>query len=323
MRLVYTGAAILAAAVLATYALSGPCGWLERTFGAGACLERLRIRNLVVTGDTIAADSSGQLVLAGVHYRLGRGNRNNLQAQLVIVKPIMTSRVEEERLDLGMVGIPDQMRLSPQGDRFAISCNALYVCDLPGGNDHEQSRMMVFDRDGERLWFGGIPHDNAPPNAAGRTFDLAWSASGGVLFAHLAFAAADGGVILTRQLPLGGTTGEIPSNADAVPESNVTLPDLPSEFISFGRQQTALSPDGGRIAILTRRFSGPGEVRAILQVFDLTSGQRVIRHEIFEDLAPALLWHPSRDAVIVAVNDEAVVDAGTELRFYRTGEAVR
>ncbi len=319
MKLLLTGAALVLAVAVGGYGwstLTAPCGWLARD----GCEARLYLRNLTITGDTMTGDAAGQLWLAGADYQRGRRADDRPEARIVIVRPDLTGNGEELRIDTGTGGRPDQLRISPAGDRIALSCNALYVCDLPGGNQHDQSRMIVYDASGERLWFDGIPDQDAPPDADGRAFDLAWSQSGGVLFAHLPFAAEDGSLILTRQLPIVGPTGRIAATATEIAETGVTLPALPVDFIPFSRLQTALSADGSRIAILARRFSGPGVLRAIIWVIDLETGAIRARHDIAEDLAPVILWHPNRDAVIVAANDPPAAGAGTELRFYRTGE---
>lgn len=323
MRSLISGAAlltvVLVAGGLSWSALSAPCGWL----GRDGCQESIRIRNLVVTGDTMVSDARGQIWLAGVDFQRGRGAGDDAVARVVIVRPALPDGAEEVRIETGMQGRPDQLRLSPGGERIALSCNALYVCDLPGGDKHDQSRVIVFDATGERIWFSGIPHNEAPPDADGRAFDLAWSASGGVLFAHLAFASEDGSMILTRQLPLEGPTGSLAATATGIAQTGLALPALPPDFTPFARQQTALSPDGARIAVLSRRFSGPGELRAIIRVIDLGSGALLARHEISEDLAPAILWHPEQEAVIVAVNDPPAEGAGTELRFYPVTEGAK
>ncbi len=146
--------------------------------------------------------------------------------------------------------------------------------------------MIVYEANGDRLWFEGIPHHEARPDADARAFDLAWSASGSVVFAHLPFLAEDGSLILTRQLPLEGPTGRLAATATEIAGTGVTLPALPADFIPFSRQQTALSPDGDRIAVLSRRFSGPGALRGMIRVFDLETGAMLVRHDIAEDLAP-------------------------------------
>lgn len=302
MRIASAGVTLILLAAGA-WALSGPCGWLDL---GGGCLGRQSLRHIAVTGDTFATDAEGRLLIVGIHYRPDR--RDRLRPEMVLVTLDPESGKEIARADLAMLGQPDQMRLSPTGDRVAISCNALYICDLPGGNQPDQSWVMVFDREGQRQWFGGIEDRDAPPDADGRAFDLAFSPSGGVVFAHVAFDAATGDVILTKQQPLQGPT--------ASPRSTDTPLDLPEGFVPFPRLGTALSPDGSRIAVLARRFSGPGEIRAAIRIHDTATGALVARHDLREDLAPAILWHPSRDAVIVALAAPARVDAGTELRFY-------
>lgn len=218
-----------------------------------------------------------------------------------------------------MQGRPEQLRLSPGGTRMAVSCNALYTCDLPGGTEPRETRVMLFNREGVRQWFAGTHHRNAPPDADGRAFELGFSRSGNVVFAHVAFDAATGAVILTRQQPLPGPTVRLPAG-DEVPVGDTALAlDLPTGFLPFRRLDSARSPEGERIAILARRFSGPGEVRAAIRIHDLATGRLLAAHDIDRDLAPAILWHPQRDAVIVALAGEVAVGAGSELRLYAAG----
>lgn len=304
------------AAAAAGWMLSGPCGWLERGFGPGGCVGRHQFRDLVVTGDTLALDPGGRLLVAGVHYGPDRRRDDSLTARMTLVEVDPGSGRELARFDLGLSGLPDQMRLSPAGDAVAISCNALYICDLPGGNDPDASRVMLFDREGRRLWFGGVDHREAPPDANGRAFELAFSATGDVVFAHLAFDVATGAAMgAGAPPPPDPRVLEIAGAPDAL--------DLPADFIPFPRLEAAVSPDGSRVAVLARRFSGPGGIRAVLRIFAADSGARLASHDLTEDVAPAILWHPSGKAVIVALPGAAAVDAGTELRLYAAAEEDR
>jgi len=299
-------------------AISGSCGWADRIAGDGSCLAAFSLRDLVVTGDTIAVDAEGRIVVGGIDYRPGR-RPDRLQAQIVVATLDPQTGAEIARADLGMQGRPEQLRLSPDGTRMALSCNALYTCDLPGGNEPRQSRVMLFYREGARQWFAGIDDRHAPPDADGRAFELGFSPSGNVVFAHVAFDATGGAVILTRQQPLPSPTARLPAG-DEVRVGDKTLAlDLPAGFIPFLRLDSARSPDGGRIAILARRFSGPGKVRAVLRIHDLASGRLLAAHDIDRDLAPAILWHPQRGAVIVALAREVAAGADSELRIYAAG----
>jgi len=310
-------AALLLGAGGAGFALSGPCGWAGRLAGDGGCLAAFALRDLVVTGDTLATDAKGRLVVGGVDYRPGRPDR--LQAQMVVATLDSATGSEIARADLGMQGRPEQLRLSPDGTAMAISCNALYTCDLPGGRQPRQSHVMLFDREGERLWFAGIEHRHAPPDADGRAFDLGFSPSGKVVFAHVAFDVASGQVILTRQQPLPGPTARLPAGAEIRLGATRLALDLPDGFIPFLRLDSARSPEGDRIAILARRFSDPGKVRAAIRIHEIASGRLLAAHDIARELAPAILWHPQRDAVIVALAGKLAAGADSELRLYGAG----
>lgn len=301
----------------AGFALSGPCGWAGRVAGGGGCVAAFALRDLAVTGDTLATDAQGRLVIGGIDYRPGR--RERLQAQMVVATLDPATGAEIARADLGTQGRPEQLRLSPDGTAMAISCNALYTCDLPGGNKPRQTRVMLFDRDGERRWFAGIEHRHAPPDADGRAFDLGFSPSGNVVFAHVAFDAASGQVILTRQQPLPDPNARLPAGAEIRPGATRLALDLPDDFIPFLRLDSARSPDGDRIAILARRFSGPGKLRAAIRIHDIASGRLLAAHDIDRELAPAILWHPQRDAVIVALAGTPAAGADSELRLYAAG----
>ncbi len=318
MRRALLGAALMLAVGVAALALSGPCGPAGRLAGDGGCLAAFTLRDLVVTGDTLVIDAEGQLVVGGIDYRPGR-RLGRLQAQMVVATLKPETGAEIARADLGMQGRPEQLRLSPDSSRMAVSCNALYTCDLPGGNESRESRVILFDREGEREWFAGIEHRDAPPDADGRAFELGFSSSGNVVFAHVAFDAATGAVILTRQQPVPDPNARLPAG-DEVPlgDTQVTL-DLPAGFIPFLRLDSARSPEGERIAILARRFSGPGKVRAAIRIYDIATGRLLAAHDIDSDLAPAILWHPQRDAVIVALAGEVAASADSELRIYAAG----
>ena len=218
--------ALLLGAGGAGFALSGPCGWVGRVAGGGGCLAAFALRDLVVTGDALVTDAQGRLVIGGIDYRPGR--RDRLQAQMVVATLDSATGAESARADLGMQGRPEQLRLSPDGTAMAISCNALYTCDLPGGSQPRETRVMLFDRDGERRWFAGIEHRHAPPDADGRAFELGFSPSGNVVFAHVAFDAASGQVILTRQHPSPDPNARLPAGAEIRPGATRLALDLPA-----------------------------------------------------------------------------------------------
>lgn len=310
--------ALLLGAGGAALALSGPCGWAGRLVGDGGCIGAFTMHDLVVTGDTLVIDAQGQLVVGGIEYRPGR-RPDRLQAQMVAAALDPGTGAEIARADLGMQGRPEQLRLSPDDTRMAVSCNALYTCDLPGGDKPRESRVMLFDREGKRQWFAGIEHRNAPPDADDRAFELGFSASGNVVFADVAFDVTAGSVILTRQQLLPDPNACLPAGDEVrLGDTRLALK-LPAKFIPFMRFDSARSPEGERIAILARRFSRPREVRAAIRTHDLATGRLLAAHDIDRDLAPAILWHPQRDAVIVALAGEIAAGADSELRFYAAG----
>ena len=105
-----------------------------------------------------------------------------------------------------------------------------------------------------------------------------------MVFAQITFDAATGAVILTRQQPVPGPTARLPSG-DEVRVGDTTLSlDPPAGFIPFLRLDSALSAEGERIAILARRFSGPGEVRAAIRIHDLATGRLLAAHDSDSDL---------------------------------------
>ena len=312
LLLLATITGVLVASTL--WALSGPCGRI----GKDGCLARHHLRDIVITGDTVVSDAGGKLHIAGVRYRADR--RDRLRAEMVMITFDPETGKEIGRLELGMEGMPDQLRLSPREDRFAISCNALYVCDLPGGNRPRETEMMMFDTQGKRLWFAGVEHRVAPPDSDGRAFDLAFSASGQILFGHVARAADTGMIVLTKQQAVTGPTGRLEASDHKAYGGLTRKLDLPEGFIPFLRHNTAISPDGTKIAVLARRFSGPGEIRAAIRIFDIQKGNLLAGHDIGDDLAPVIVWQPGREAVIVALAGAVAADAGTELRFYDAGD---
>lgn len=54
----------------------------------------------------------------------------------------------------------------------------------------------------------------------------------------------------------------------------------------------------------------------MIRIHDIATGGLLAAHDITPDLAPAILWHPQRDAVIVALAGKVAAGADSELRLY-------
>ena len=321
-RLMFLSTSLVALAGLAalTYLGSRECGFLDTAFGLSGCTASRKVSGVSTLGSTLAIDRDGHLVVLGNRYENKPGSRN-YQMTTQVVRIDWTKGREVERVSFDAFGRIDQMQVSPDGDTIAVTCNTIYVCDLLSSSERrdaeEPTQLALLNRDGSIVWHASVPTDRARPNSEGRSFDLAFAEDGqAVIAGNLAFAVGDGA-------PLGGTRPPaVPVNATISATDRIELGgvprmlDLPEGFIPFNRLQTALSPDGDRLATLSRRFAGEGLPRAILQVWNVETGAVLVRHEIDTDLSPALAWQSDGEAVFVATAADAVPGAGTQLRSY-------
>ncbi|MGE8106645.1 hypothetical protein ACQKP1_23435 [Allorhizobium sp. NPDC080224] len=320
MMVLLTSLVALAGLAALTYLGSRECRFLDTVFGSSGCTASLKVSGVSTLGSTLARDRDGHLVVLGNRYEDMQGSRN-YQITTQVVRIDWAKGREVERVSFNAFGRIDQMQLSPDGNTIAVTCNTIYVCDLLSSSERrgaeEPSQLALLNRDGSIVWHASVPTDRARPNSEGRAFDLAFAEDGqAVLAGNLAFAVGDGA-------PLGGTRPPTaPVNATISATDRIELAgaprmlDLPDGYIPFARLQSALSPDGARLATLSRRFAGEGLPRAILQVWNVETGEVSVRHEIDTDLSPALAWQSDGEAVFVATAAGAVPRAGTELRSY-------
>ncbi len=155
---------------------------------------------------------------------------------------------------------PDQLGVPPKGDGFARSCNALRVCDLPGGSKPDRAGIIFYRPDGERRWFGRIDRQRQwqmPPRRC-------------------------------RICPRA-------SSLSRAPRSRCLL-------IKAGSSAAAPLFRPRRDPRADRHF------RARKQ------------HEILDDLGPARLWHPSKEALLVVLAAPTASGASTDFRIYQASQ---
>jgi len=317
LALTAIGLAIVASG--AVYIGLGACGWLDRYLGRSGCLGSYTIANLSSLGSTMAVDRDGRLIVAGGDHRASAADASRSQPHPQVVTLDLANGNELDRVPLDFSGLPDQLRLSPVDDHIAVTCNSIYVCDLadppPGAEYAGASLLGLFAPDGALAWSQVITRDIAQPSAEGRAFDLAFAEDGATVVAGpVAFATADG--TPREDSPPAMLQSFAVDSADSITVAGVPRPlGLPEGYVPFTRLQVALSADAGRLAALSRRFSGPGQPRAILTTWDTASGRMLARHEIETDLAPALAWHPDGSVLVAAAGPQAI-GAGTQVRIY-------
>lgn len=202
-----------------------------------------------------------------------------------------------------------------------MTCNTIYVCDLLSSTERSDARyptqLALLNRDGSIAWHASVPSDNARPNSEGRAFDLAFTQDGQAIVAGpMAFASDDGARVSgVRPVPLSANA-TIEATDQVQLAGAVQMLDLPDRYIPFNRLQSTLSPDGARLATLSRRFAGEGLPRAILQIWNIETGELLVRHEIDTDLSPALAWQGDGEAVFAATSVGVTPEAATQLRSY-------
>ncbi|MHA6732118.1 hypothetical protein [Devosia sp. A369] len=300
------------------------CGWLDRWLDRSGCVDSFNVNNLASLGSTMLVDREGRLVIAGVQY--GEASRSGRElstvSQIVIFDP--ASGTEIERMSVQFNGRPDQLQLSPTEDLFVLTCSSIYTCDLAdtpsGGKYSGAAQIAVLDRQGQFVWRVAVPRDIAQPSPEGRAFDLAFADDGAAVVAGpVAFATSDG-ALLTDAVLAVAPHGMAVDSADIIVIAGAPRDlHLPPDYIPFTRLQTATSADGTCLATLSRRFSGPGDLRAILQVWDNASGEMLVRHDIVTDLSPALAWRSDGTGVLVATASPPAPGTGTQIRTYQAG----
>ena len=315
-------AALLGLAAL-TYLGSRECGFLDTALEMSGCTGRLKVSGVSTLGSTLARDGDGQLVVLGDTYLERQGSRN-LQVSTQVVRIDWAQRREIERLSFPSFGRIDQMQISPEGGMLAVTCNTIYVCDLLPSSERHAARnatqLALLNRDGSMVWHASVPTDRARPNSEGRSFDLGFAKDGqAVLAGNLAFAVRDGTPLSGASSPTASVNATINATDRIELAGLPRMLDLPDRYIPFNRLQSAFSPDGARLATLSRRFAGKGLPRAILHIWNVETGAVLARHEIDTDLSPALAWQSDGEAVFVATAAGGLSGEATELRSYGMG----
>ena len=316
------GCGVAAVAGLAALAHVGTreCGFIDIWLGLSGCTASLTVADIAITGSTLALDRDGHLVMLGNRYaETPRSNQMKLTTHVVRID-WRTGR-EVTRMEPPFLGRIDQLQLPPDGDSMAIACNASYTCELleygqDSDNDYPAA-LALLDGDGAIAWSGFAPRRTNQPSSEGRAFDLGFSADGmAVVAGDAGFVAADGSA-LDGPMPVSAS-----ANATLLTDQQIELAgavqslDLPDGFVPFRYLQTTRSPDGARIATLSRRFAGEGLPRAVLQVWSVETGTMLVRHEIDTDLAQALAWQADGQAVFVTTAPPRQPGASTQIRSY-------
>ncbi len=300
---------------------SKECAWLDRWLGLSGCLASFTLGSLTDLGSTMEFDKDGHLVILSVDYRK-YGSEQRSYPQLVTAD--LENGREIDRAELDFKGRPDQLRLSPRDESIAVICSDIYVCDLVNVRGKERNNVCamiaVFERGGKKIWDGSVSRDVISGNAEGRAGDLAFSADGVLVAAGPTSFAPENGSLsgrVSRELAPDGFAIYGVDHVKIAGEERSFV--SPEGYVSFARMRAMPSPDGRLLAVLSRHFSGEGEIRAILLVFDRETGAMLDRHDIGTDLCPALAWGPEGETLIVAAVDARGLGATTEIRLYPAG----
>ncbi|EKF61543.1 hypothetical protein QWE_00025 [Agrobacterium albertimagni AOL15] len=315
-----TGLAAFAALAALTYWGTRECGFFDTALGLSGCTGSRTIAGVSTLASTLARDTDGYLVVLGNKYEDVPGSRN-YRVTTQVVRIDWAQGREVERVSFPAFGRIDQMQISPDGETIAVTCNTIYVCDLLSSADQRDAlystQLALLNRDGSIVWHASVPMEDARPNSEGRSFDLAFAEDGqAVVAGAVAFAISDGAPLRGALPPAVSSNATINATDQIELAGAPRMLDLPDHYIPFNQLQSALSPDGARLATLSRRFSGKGMPRAILQVWDVETGGVLARHEIDTDLSPALAWQSDGQAVFVATAVGVEPGAATDLRRY-------
>ncbi len=325
MRWVFYILAIISASAIVASSGFRECGWIETAFGSGSCAGSVTLENIASVRSTVAVNSDGEVVVLGNRYTASKKKGEfDVRSQIAVID--WQAGKELRRLEPEFSGRPDQLILSPIGQGMAVACRSFFSCDLVDLPSSQASfgatQLALLGEDGAIRWRGAVMPDEVPPTVEGRAFDLVFSADGRSLVAGpIVFSVAEGA------RGSGSAQVGVTSHATLLASYDIELAGqrrslgLPAGFVPFTRLQTATSRDGKSLATLSRRFSGKGEIRSVLQIWDIARGELVSRHEIGSDLAPALAWHPDGSLVFVATASPVAENASTQIRAYRTGLA--
>lgn len=357
MRLAVTIGGIAAVAAIGWGGIAGlePCGWLDRTLGRSGCVASWEVSDLTAPRRTVAfrPGAPSTLVLAGVTRLEHFGHGGTGQAHIVLLDTESGDVTARYAVEPG--GLLEQLALSPDGRFAAITCNRARGCDfapmhVPEGIDSndfvpvgladldaagdERRDRVVAAYDGARgWWMRGFSRRELPLNADGTSAELRFSADGTVLAAGPHAWTVDGGadaaVPADLEPPAEGFDRVATAEGDVMVDrargavelgrvGRIPL-DLPDGFVLEAHVPLAVSPDGTAVALLARRFAGPGEVRAVLFAWRLADGVPLLRQPIGDDLYAPLVWTPDGSRLIVAVASPPAPRARLEIRAYATG----
>lgn len=355
-RLAILGGATLAVAAAGVWAATSfqPCRALDRLLGRSGCVRALTISDLASLRQTALFHPKAPrtLIVAGVSYRTGYGEKFQANARLVAVDA--GAGAELWRRQIYPNGVIERLVLSADGATAAFTCNRLFSCDfargdVPAGMDPRRALpVSVVDLaaiaasnntgDTSRAQFKRfVAGGSVAPEADGRGPQVAFSANGAAILAGDDAWTVTGEPLEARPPAAFDARGvdavETPDGlrvaydrraqslevTEARAGRRAIQLDLPKDFWPELRLPLVLSPDGARVAALSRRFSGPGAPRAVLQVWRLSDGARLARYDLVEDVYETLLFTPDGVEVVVARAPAPEPRAATELRFYRAG----
>lgn len=353
IAIIATAAGLMLAGAAATAVVSlRPCGALDSFAGRSGCEASLVVSDLASLRQTVLFDPADPNVLLVAGARFARRSGQDLSASAELVRIDLASGDETGRIRLGFGGVPERLALSPDGRRGAVSCNAAFLCDFPpaaiegDGSRSEHLPIAMVDLAAAfadpKLAASAQTLKTAPAFPVGVWPDgrnlepvfspagdvvaangFAWAFRGGRLEAPPAetlhdprgagaVASANGAIRIVHDLRAGALAV---AGANGAERLRLAL-DLPAGFVADTALPLVLSPDRRRVAVLSRRFSGAGEILAVLQVWEIGDGNRLARCEIGEDLSATLLFTPDADHLLVAEAAEPTHGASTRLRFY-------
>jgi len=135
-RLAILGGATLAVAAAGVWAATSfqPCRALDRLLGRSGCVRALTISDLASLRQTALFHPKAPrtLIVAGVSYRTGYGEKFQANARLVAVDA--GAGAELWRRQIYPNGVIERLVLSADGATAAFTCNRLFSCDFARGD---------------------------------------------------------------------------------------------------------------------------------------------------------------------------------------------
>jgi len=225
-------AALAAALVVGGLVWSGlwglsACRPLDRLFGLSGCADSFTISDLTDLRRTVAfhPGEPSTLVVAGSSYSASSSSETDrLRVSSTVVLYDLNAGRETVRYGVPPTGVIEQLVLSSDGTRAALTCNRSWTCEfdssyLPedGRPDDSLSRYVPVSlidlvsppsrAQATVPWLRVIREAEVPPNADGMAVDLRFSADGASLIAFhdgsasVAWSVEDGSAIVPSAEP--------------------------------------------------------------------------------------------------------------------------